>query len=266
MYQLDEDIQVRQIAGNRWRGKVTPRWNIGDAPNGGYLMAIAGGVLSKALPHPDPLTFTAHFLDKALNQEVDLEVEQLRTGRSVSTAVARFIQNDVERARFTATYTDFDQVRGPTQVAGLPPDLPPPEQCIPIGEAAPQEYELRKRLDLRLDPDCIHWGQGGVHEVNQLRGWVRLADGREPDPIALLLLVDVFPPPATMRFGHAGWVPTLELTVHLRGKPAPGYLRCKTQTRFVINGLLEEEAEIWDATGKLVAMSRQIAKLRLPGA
>lgn len=264
MYEFDQDIYTLKVGPNLWRGQVAPRWSIGDAPNGGYLMAIAGRVLSEFLPHPDPLSFTAHFLDKALPQQVDLEVTQLRTGRSVSTGVVRFLQEGVERARFTATYTDFDQVKGPNHMAAGPPKLPPPEQCIPIGEASPQDYELRKRLDLRLDPGCIHWGQSGVHEVNEIRGWVRLVDGREPDPISLLLFVDIFPPPATMRFGHSGWVPTLELTAHIRAKPAPGYLRCKTQTRFVTNGLLEEEAELWDSEGKLVAMARQIAKIRLP--
>ena len=264
MYQFDRDIRTEQAGQNLWRGTVTPWWSIGDAPNGGYLMAIAGRILGEALPHPDPLSFTAHFLDKALHGPVEVEVTRLRSGRSVSTGVARFIQQGEERARFTATYTDFDRVRGADHMAGFPPEVAAPERCIPIGDAAPQDYELRKRLDLRLDPTCIHWGLGGIHEVNRLKGWVRLEDGRDPDPISLLLFVDIFPPPATLRFGHAGWVPTLELTVHLRGKPAPGYLRCQTQTRFVTNGILEEEAELWDSRGRLVAMSRQLAKIRLP--
>jgi hypothetical protein len=54
-------------------------------------------------------------------------------------------------------------------------------------------------------------------------------------------------------------VPTIELTVHIRGVPAPGPLRCAFRSRFVGGGLVDEEGEIWDTTGTLVAQSRQLA-------
>jgi hypothetical protein len=54
-------------------------------------------------------------------------------------------------------------------------------------------------------------------------------------------------------------VPTLEMTVHVRDVPAPGALRSTFRTRFVTNGLFEEDGEVWDSTGRLVAISRQLA-------
>ena len=49
------------------------------------------------------------------------------------------------------------------------------------------------------------------------------------------------------------------MTTHVRGIPEPGWLRCRFSTRFVSGGLLEEDGEIWDESGRLVAQSRQLA-------
>lgn len=92
-----------------------------------------------------------------------------------------------------------------------------------------------------------------------MRAWFGLADGREPDPLALLLAVDALPPTA-FELGLHGWVPTLELTVHVRALPAPGPLRVAITTRNLAGGHLEEDAEVWDSDDRLVAQSRQLAR------
>jgi hypothetical protein len=50
---------------------------------------------------------------------------------------------------------------------------------------------------------------------------------------------------------------TIQLTVHLRAHPAR--LAGRATTRFVRNGYHEEDFEIWDSAGTLVAQSRQLA-------
>ena len=60
--------------------------------------------------------------------------------------------------------------------------------------------------------------------------------------------------------GLAGWAPTLELSAHVRAVPAPGWLRVRVSTRNFAGGLLEEDAEVWDSAGRLVAQSRQLAR------
>lgn len=86
-----------------------------------------------------------------------------------------------------------------------------------------------------------------------------MADGREPDPVMLLLAVDALPP-VTFDLGLSGWVPTLELTAHVRAVPASGWLRVTHATRNHAGGLLEEDCEVWDSAGRLVAQSRQLAR------
>jgi acyl-CoA thioesterase len=73
--------------------------------------------------------------------------------------------------------------------------------------------------------------------------------------------VDALPPTAFNGRLPVAWTPTVEMTVHLRGRPAPGWLRASCSTRFVSAGFLEEDGEIWDSSGQLVAQSRQLALL-----
>jgi hypothetical protein len=110
-----------------------------------------------------------------------------------------------------------------------------------------------------VDPDTAGWAMGRPSGRGVVRGWFRMADGREPDPLSLLLAVDALPP-VTFDLGLPGWAPTLELTAHVRAVPAPGWLKIVHATRNFAGGLLEEDAEVWDSAGRLVAQSRQLAR------
>ena len=59
-------------------------------------------------------------------------------------------------------------------------------------------------------------------------------------------------------------MPTIELTTHIRARPAPGWLRVVLRTRLLVDGYLDEDAEVWDEEDRLVAMSRQLALLQPP--
>ena len=88
-----------------------------------------------------------------------------------------------------------------------------------------------------------------------MAGWFAFATETPIDQIALLLVADAFAPAVFNTGVPFGWVPTVELTVHVRAVPAPGPLRCVFRTRFVAGGMLEEDGEVWDAAGTLVAQS-----------
>ena len=92
-----------------------------------------------------------------------------------------------------------------------------------------------------------------------MRGWLKLADDEPIDVFALLLAADAFPPTIFNANLPVAWTPTVELTAHIRGIPEPGWLRCRFTTRFISGGMMEEDGEIWDSTGRLVAQSRQLA-------
>jgi hypothetical protein len=47
----------------------------------------------------------------------------------------------------------------------------------------------------------------------------------------------------------------------MRAVPAPGLLRVAARSRHVSGGWFDEESEVWDSAGRLVAQSRQIARV-----
>ena len=102
-------------------------------------------------------------------------------------------------------------------------------------------------------------GRAARRSSGLIQAWFRLNDDREPDPLALLLAVDAMPP-VTFELGRIGWAPTLELTAHVRARPAPGWLKLRHETRNLAGGMFEEDCEVWDSAGRLVAQSRQLAR------
>jgi acyl-CoA thioesterase len=91
---------------------------------------------------------------------------------------------------------------------------------------------------------------------------MRLTEGGDDDTMMLPFLVDAAAAPV-MELGAISST-TVELTVHIRARPTPGWFACKATTRFVIDGYHEEDFEIWTPDGTLIAQSRQLASLRDP--
>jgi acyl-CoA thioesterase len=175
--------------------------------------------------------------------------------------------DDRELVRVLANYGDHSQSQGPTVVQAQPPPMPPPDECEPAPHVGPMPNGLvaaiRDRIEWRVAPGTVGWMRGERTGQAVTGGWVRFADGRPADVDALPLIADCLTPPV-FDVAAGGWVPTLELTVHVRARPAPGWLRCWFRTRFLLDGYLEEDGEVWDENDHLVAQSRQLARLEPP--
>ncbi|WP_338673085.1 thioesterase family protein [Streptomyces sp. SCSIO 30461] len=256
-----------------YRAELSAGWTIIRAVNGGYLLATLGRALGDALPHPDPFSVSAHYLSASEPGPALIRTEVVRAGRTVSTGQASLIQyaedgTEVERIRVLATYGDLDRLPDDVRTTAKPPAIPPYELCAgsehrPSAEAIPGSTAITERLSIRLDPATCGWALGAPSGKGEMRGWFGLADGRDADPLSLLLTVDALPPTA-FELGIRGWTPTVELTTHIRCRPAPGPLRVAITTRNLAGGFLEEDAEVWDGKDRLVAQSRQLAKVPLP--
>jgi acyl-CoA thioesterase len=261
--EFDRDVAVSTTGDGTYAADLRPGWVVGGGVNGGYLLATLARAVAESSPHADPFTISAYYLAASTPGRATVTTRLLREGGSTSTLAAELVQDGVTRISALATYGDLDRLPDDVETTATEPDLPPLEECWGMDLAPPgfraAAPPLLGRFDLRFDPATTGWAVGRPSGRGLIQGWFRLNDEREPDPLALLLAVDAMPP-VTFELGRMGWAPTLELTVHVRAHPAPGWLRLRHETRNLAGGMFEEDCEVWDSTGRLVAQSRQLAR------
>ena len=252
--EFDRDTAVTLREPGVYDADLSAGWTVFGAVNGGYLLAVLGRALADALPHSDPFTVTAHYLSASRPGPAVVRTQTVRAGRTLSTGQASLVQYDeegreVERIRVLASYGDLDALPDDVRTSAKPPAFAPIGQCFgPEDGPAPTatSSSIAERLMLKLDPSTVGWALGQPSGKGEMRAWFGLADGRDTDPLSLLLAVDALPPTA-FDLGVVGWVPTVELTVHVRCRPAPGPLRVSLTTRNLAGGFLEEDGEVWDS-------------------
>jgi acyl-CoA thioesterase len=248
-HRFDADTALHDAGELSWTAEIGDGWvSLSGVPNGGYLMSLALLAAGRAVPGVRPITATAHFLRPGATGPVRLDVEVVKRGRTTSTAAVRLTQDGKERVRVLTTLGGPDA--GPPDFTPPAPPLPGPDELPAPGPEVAAAASVRRRFDYRL----------AAVDGPRLEGWIRFADGREMDSAALPLVVDCFPP-AVLGALEGVAISTLELTVHLRRPPGPGWLRASIRSRALQHGLVEEDADLWDAAGHLVAMSRQLAQV-----
>lgn len=279
-FEFDRDTLIESSGAGRYEAELAPGWVVGGGVNGGYLLAIIGRAIGAELAaqvpgkgHADPLSLSSHFVSAATPGPAYVVTELVRSGGRFSTVAARLIQDvdgvPVPRIAVHGTYGDLDRVHDAASDAAAAalglrltaPVLPPLAECLESRDAPPEVKAmapLLERFGTRFDPACAGWAVGQPSKQGFIQGWFKLADDRPLDPIALLMVVDALPP-VTFDLGMPGWAPTLELTAHVRAKPAPGWAIVRHATRTMAGGLFEEDCEVWDSTGVLVAQARQLA-------
>lgn len=244
--------QIRQV-------DVTDRWNTGfGAPNGGYALALMlRGAMDEfdvgrpsvlaisylSSPKPGVTARIEYSLVKAGNRVQTVEATMSQEGKPVLHLVANFLRNHT----------------GVSQELGQPPSMPAPEECLDPKSSGMTPAGLFDRLDHRW-PAVPGWALGQPSGDASVSTWIRLAEAQTIDWPALALLCDASPPPVMELGQHMSM--TVQLTVHLHRLPEPGaWVASHMSTKHVVDGMHEEDGELWDEHGNLLAQSRQMAIL-----
>ena len=258
---FDAATAIEPVGSGVYRADLQEGWGVWETLNGGYVTATVARAMTKAAGRPDPLTVTTHFLRPAQPGILDITTTVKMAGRRVTRVEAAASQGGKEIVAMLGGFTDLDQAPGDLAVVGHPPELPLPDECAVADRARTENATVANRIDARFHPDDAAWSHDRPSGTMTMRAWLRFADERPVDAIGLLFLADSLPPPLFNSGLDVSWVPTIEMTTHVRRTPAPGWLRFSARSRYATAGLIEEDVEIWDAADRLVAQSRQLALL-----
>jgi acyl-CoA thioesterase len=261
-YAFDTETLSKQTSDNHWQLTLASDWNIGDNPNGGYLLACLLKAMASQVPDtPDPVAVTTHYLRPGIPKATaGLKIDVVRLGRRTATVTGTMEQQGKPRITCTATFSNLDSNNDNQETQPSlsidPPSLPPPEECTARSVLAQAvELPLMNRIDVRIDPQ---YKEPEGHDSAVITGWVRFKDNRPADLLALPLFCDAFPPAVFTLYGAIGWVPTIELSVHARRHPHPGWIKGAFTVGDLAGKLFIEDGILWDENDQLVARSRQL--------
>ena len=265
MTRFDRDTAATLDAPGRYTADLDEGWWIVDGPNGGYIAAVLMDALVQAVDDAGRTcrSFTVHYLSRAVAGPVEIEVTIERKGRSMTSLAARLTQGGRTVATALAAFSTSRPGPGfsdPVMPTAAPPeriDAPVFDESLPPA-AVP---EMIRRYDQRWALGSRPFTGG---EVALTGGWIRLAEMRPLSDAMLVAYTDAWMPAMFSRVGGAWGITTVDLTVHIRSTPPPGYDDwCLVQFRSVMSadGFCEEDGEIWTRDGQLLAQSRQLAAI-----
>jgi hypothetical protein len=263
MHQFDEDIAIESGEKFSFTGTITDNWSINGNPNGGYLMAILANAMTKASDKKSTPILTANYISRSVPGKADMSVEPISQSTKFNRFQANLFQNGKEKIRAIGTFSDEKHDCFFERFEKSAPDIIPREECFLIPPLP--KYTLFNRIDALLEPESAGWMQGRLSNKSEQRGWVKFKEDRPFDIFSIALIADSFPPPVLASQGMVAWVPTIEFSINIRNIPETKWLKCIFRTSFVNCGLLEEDGEVWDEEGRIIAISRQIAQYRNAG-
>lgn len=258
-FELDRAVSSARAADGTHTMTVTGAWNTpNNTPNGGYLLAMTLQAVLAESPLPDPLTASISYFRPPVPGEVTVHVAPLRAGRRVATFTATMRQGDALVLHAVVSTHDADATSD-IQHPSEPPPFPPPDDCIDVMDSMPfGTIPIIDRFDYRHDA-VPGWTRGEPSGRMTATYWARPKDGRPIDAIAAAVLVDAYPP-VTIEIGRVPSA-TVQLTVTFRRRPQTRWALTHIVSRHVIDGFHDEDVELWDADGRLIAESRQLAIL-----
>ena len=257
---FDAETAVVTRGDGQYDVRLSTAWDIGDNANGGYAMLPVLRALRQESGHSDPLSITTHFLRPIQGGgDAQIDTSLVRRGRSVSVLTGALTVAETQRLTVSAVFGDIDDHELGTGIDIPAPTIPPPEECLNRAELLQGvALPIASRIDVRVPADSAVASESkpAISE-----GWVRLSDGTPPTTLSLPLFADAFPPSLFAKLGSVGWVPTIELTVHVRRRPADGWIQARFECDDLIGGRMIESGTLWDSAGRVVARSRQLGLL-----
>ena len=267
---FERDTAVTALGQGHFGARIDRSWWIVAGPNGGYVAAVVLRAVVAAVDDPTrrPRSATFHYLRPPDEGPVEVEVTVERSGRSVTNASARMTQGGrttvlalVSLGADRESSVSFDE--GAELPVGPDGRTVPLWSTLPVADVDPdREIPMRANYDMRwaLGDRPFRPSDGARARCG---GWLRLLEPPVVDEVALVAMADAWLPPIFSRVAEMVAVPTVDLTVHFRGRPADerGWCFVEFTSPVARDGYVGEHGAIRDETCRLLADVRQLAVL-----
>jgi len=265
---FQEAIKLENLEDNKFIVNPDTNYFVGNTPHGGYLMAVMHKALTSILPHSTAISSSVQYLDRIDAKTFELEVETFRTSRGTSSGIVKLKQDDKICTTFTGTCSDFEFMKGYDDLQKPLPNI--------FNESDKKDYikmnydkiskgftpAFIQQLECLIHPDHAWWNRDSNDKNNDARCSAFLEmQGGIPDQFCLSFYSDILPPVVSNKYGPLGWIPTITLTTHIRQLPSTSELYADFKATDINKGYFEQDCNIWDLNGNLVASSRQLTRI-----
>ena len=265
---FQEAIKLEDIEDNKFIVNPDTNYFVGNTPHGGYLMAVMHKALTSILPHSTAISSSVQYLDRIDAKTFELEVETFKTSRGSSSGIVKLKQDNKICTTFTGTCSDFEFMKG---YDGLQKPLPNIFNESDKKDYIKMNYDkiskgftpaFIQQLECLIHPDHAWWNRDYNDQNNEARCSAFLEmQGGIPDQFCLSFYSDILPPVVSNKYGPLGWIPTITLTTHIRQLPSTSELYADFKATDINKGYFEQDCNIWDLNGNLVASSRQLTRI-----
>ena len=266
--QFQAALDLTKVSDTVFSFTPNPKYFVGNTPHGGYLLALMNKAMTEVLPHPSAINSNIYYLDRTEPEPAELHVEVVRRSKGSSMGQVKLIQNNKITCLYSSICSDFHYMKGHS---GLETPMPEIINSVQQDDFKVMNYENFKlgstpsfiqQLNMSVHPDHAWWDREISTDAAEARCSAYLElQGGVADTFVLSYLADILPPVVQNKYGPLGWVPTLTLTCNIRQLPKTNLLFIDGIAKDISNGYFEQDCNIWDMSGNLVATSRQLAKI-----
>jgi acyl-CoA thioesterase len=255
-----------------YRAFLDDSWNLRPLPQGGIVAAIALRAMGQELDDPSQTLRTMHtlFVGQVAHGELEIEVEVLRRGRSMSHLRAH-VRNVGASSGHITTAVFGAQRDGFAFTELRRPEVAPPDECRSFREPPPPGVAAfapnpfwSSRVEGRAALGSAPWDVVADRTAEQA-SWYRfddtpwIDDGARLDPFAVVLLADTMPGAIGQRLGATDrpWFgPSVDLTVHMCADCRSPWVLAHNTARWAGDGYASVDMALWDGD-TLVAYATQ---------
>ncbi len=280
------ETRVEAAGEGLYAANISEAWNLRPLPQGGLVTALALRSMAEELGETDQRLRVLHttFVAQVTHGPVEIQVEVLRRGRSVSQLRAEVANAGADRGHVTTAV--YGSPRQGFNFVDLdpPPPVPPPDACRSFRDPLPPGVEgfspmpfWSTRVEGRSALGHTPWETYEPGRAERAL-WYRFdeppfLDDGTIDPLSLVVLIDTMPGAAGEKIGpqpRPWFAPSIDLTVHLLDECRSPWVLGHNRARHAGDGYASADMALWDCgpdgleEPRLVAYATQLFLFTYP--